>query len=204
MIIPCGLSSEATVKEDKYCVQTEFAQRPRPRVTTTISLNGEVVDKVENGWESSPSTEEDKQDVERFLKKQHQKVLEKIRAKDEDFTSPEGNEGEIHPGEEDAVVKVDRQLSKTSGVLGWTFILQDGQILSHRISEPQDKDLLRQVKDLSCLLPSVSHLGSFTGGILESPERLSLFVPVQAHFLGVKLEPQTDPRHLVKRIKAIA
>lgn len=204
MIIPCGLSSEATVKEDKYCVQTEFAQRPRPRVTTTISLNGEVVDKVENGWESSPLTEEDKQDVERFLKNQHQKVLEKIRAKDEEFTSPEGNEGEIHPGEEDPVAKVDRELSKTSGVLGWTFILQDGQILSHPISEPQDEDLLRQAKDLSSLLPSVSHLGSFTGGILESPERLSLFVPVQPHFLGVKLDPQTDPRHLVKRIKAIA
>jgi hypothetical protein len=204
MMIPCGLSSEATVKDDKYCVQTEFAQRPKPRVTTTISLNGEVVDKVENNWENPPLTEADKQNVERFLKKQHQKVLEKIRTGDDQFTAPEGDEGQIHPDEEDAVVKVHRELSETSGVLGWTFILQDGQILSHRISEPGDKVVLRQVKDLSSLLPSVSHLGSFTGGTLESPQRLSLFVPVRAHFLGVKLEPQTDPRNLVKRIKAIA
>lgn len=202
MMMPCGLSSETTVKDAKYCVQTEFAQRPKPRVTTTISLNGEVVDKVENSWEGSPLTEEDKQDVERFVKRQHQKVLEKIKEKDEGTDSPD--KGRSGLGEEDPILKADQVLAATSGVLGWAFILEDGQVLSRRISIPEDKHLFEQVRELSFLLPALTNLGSFGGGILESPERLSLFVPLQAHFLGVKLDPQVDPKEVVNRITAVA
>ena len=61
--MPGGLSSEAKLKDAKFCVQTEFAQRPRPRVTTTISRNGVVMKKVENAWEWLPQTEEEKDSI---------------------------------------------------------------------------------------------------------------------------------------------
>lgn len=85
MINPAGISSEAGSGEKKYCVQTEFAPRPKPRITTSVSLNGEVVQKVENLWEKLPQSEEDKDEIERFLKKQHQEVIKDIKERGERF-----------------------------------------------------------------------------------------------------------------------
>jgi hypothetical protein len=204
MIIPNGLASEAVVQKARFCVQTEFAHRPKPRVTTTISLNGEVVEKVETKWQKSPLTEEDKQDIERFLQEQHQKVMEKIKAKEAQPESDEVNQEDGRPVSEDAVLKVDQELSRTHGVSGWTFMLKDGRILSHRISHPQDRERFEQIRDLASLLATVTPLGKLTGGVLELPVNLSVVLPVGEHFLGVRLHPQVDPKSVVDRIRELA
>jgi hypothetical protein len=204
MIIPNGLASEAMVQEDKFCVQTEFAHRPQPRVTTTISLNGEVVEKVETKWQKSPLTEEDKRDIERFLQKQHHKVMEKIRAKGDRPESGEMDQEADQPVTEDAVLKVDRELSRTDGVSGWAFMLKDGRTLSHRISDPQDRERFGQIRDFASLLSAVTQVGNFTGGVLELPVSLSVVLPVGEHFLGVRLHPQVDPKTVVDKVRELA
>jgi len=206
MMLPGGLSSEASFKKSKFCVQTEFAQRPKPRVTTTVSLNGEVVEKVENIWERLPQTEEDKQEIEKFLKRQHQQVLNKIRDKSENSASPEQENEKSASTEEDTVVRVNQELSRADGVYNWVFILKDGQMLTHQISEPVDKEiegLAWRIKDLSFFLPSVNRWGDFVGGILEAPGSCMVFLPLQEHFLAVKLDPKVDFKKLVKRIKSV-
>ncbi len=85
MINPAGLSNEASSGEKRFCVQTEFAPRPKPRITTSVSLNGEVVQKVENLWEKLPQSEDDKDEIERFLRKQHREVIRDIKEKGEKF-----------------------------------------------------------------------------------------------------------------------
>ncbi len=203
MVIPGGISSEAVVKESRFCVQTEFAHRPKPRVTTTISLNGEVVEKVETNWARSPLTEEDKRDIEEFLKKQHQMVMQKIGRKN-DQPDPYPDDRDNHqPAAEDLVLKVDRKLSQTEGVTGWAFLLKDGQILTHRISDPEDKKQFKQIEDFSSLLSATTSMGSFSGGILHLPDGFSVFMPVQDHFLGIKLDRRADPQDLTDRIKGL-
>jgi hypothetical protein len=204
MIIPNGLASEAVVQKARFCVQTEFAHRPKPRVTTTISLNGEVVEKVETKWQKSPLTEEDKQDIESFLQEQHQKVMEKIKAKQAQPESGEKDERGSRPVREDAVLKVDRELSETDGVSGWAFMLKDGRILSHRITNPQDRERFEQIRDFSSLLSTITPMGKLTGGVLELPVNLSVVLPVGEHFLGVRLHPQVDPKSVVDRIRELA
>ena len=81
MLIPAGLSSEASLEDTRLVVQTEFALRPRPRVTTTIFFEGQVVKKVEKIWKGSPQTEEEKGEIEKFLKSQHYLVMKKIKEK---------------------------------------------------------------------------------------------------------------------------
>lgn len=203
MIIPGGLSSEASFKDTKFWVQTEFAQRPKPRVTTTISINGEVVEKVENVWERLPQTEEDKQEIEKFLKRQHQQVLEKIKNRRGKLASPEREKEEVASAEEDVVLKVKEELSGADGVFGWVFILQGGQMLTHQISEPVDKDLVQRIKDFSSFLPSVTRLGEFVGGILEAPGSCMVFLPLQTYFLAIELDPKVDLKNLVQRIQSV-
>jgi hypothetical protein len=203
MMIPGGLSSEATCKEGRFCVQTEFAHRPRPRVTTTISKDGEVVEKVESKWERSALTEEDKKDIEGFLRRQHQTALRKLREKSRESDSPAEDEGRPAASPEDPVLRVDEELSRMEGVLGWAFLLRDGRTLFQRSLGREDKALIRRVGELSSLLPSVTTAGTFNEGILDSPGRLSLFVPIRDSFLGVKLESEMDPKEVVRKIKAL-
>lgn len=206
MIIPGGLSSEAVVKEDKFCVQTEFAQRPKPRVTTTISLNGEVVEKVENPWDRSPHTEEDKEEIEKFLKRQHQQVLETIKGTGEKPASPKPENKEVAPAVGDELSKVDQELSSYDGVSGWVSLMEDGQMSTRRISGSEDKDIKDQVKlikDLTLFLPTVTNLGKFVGGVMHLAKGFLLLLPLHHRLLAVQLDPKVDVKSLVKRIKSV-
>jgi hypothetical protein len=207
MILPGGLASETSNQETKFCVQTEFAQRPKPRVTTTISINGEVVEKVENIWDRLPQTEEDKKEVETFLRKQHQQVLESIKNKKAESTTfglePNGSvdaKGSL-------TLKIEEELSRTPGVYGWIFLSEDNGMKAKRFSTKTKgdySDIVRSVKHFSGMLSSDPTLGNLQGGIMEVPDSRMVFLPLPKRFLAVQVEAQTDVKKLIQSIKAVA
>ncbi len=206
-MLPAGLGSEAKFKDAKLYVQTEFAQRPRPRVTTTIFLNGEVVEKVENIWEKLPQTEEEKQKIEKFVREQHRQVLEKIKKRGEKFTSLKQSQKKEAPAEEDMGAKICEELSKADGVLEWVVISKEDKTVASQTSSPKAEeiqDITRQIKDFALFLPSVTNLGRFVGGILDWPKMRLLFFFLQKRFLAIKLDQKVDPKNLVKRLKSLA
>lgn len=77
--IPAGRTARFASGEKEIQVQTEFAPRPTPRITSTILVSGEVVKKLETPLESPISNSEELNDVERMLLKQHSAVLQKAR-----------------------------------------------------------------------------------------------------------------------------
>jgi hypothetical protein len=56
-------------------VQTEYAQRPAPRITTTILNAGQVVNKIERALEHEISSLDEQARVEVVLKRQHLEVI---------------------------------------------------------------------------------------------------------------------------------
>ena len=56
-------------------VQTEYASRPVPRITTTVLKSGQVVHKIERHLDAPIDTLEEKSRVEDILRKQHAEVL---------------------------------------------------------------------------------------------------------------------------------
>jgi hypothetical protein len=207
MIIPGGLASEASFKDTKYCIQTEFAQRPKPRVTTTISVNGEVVEKVENIWDRLPQTEEDRREVEIFLKKQHQQVLENIKnPKGESVNSGLEPKGDIGLKTISAP-RIEEELSRTQGVYGWILLSEDNSLKVNQVSakvKGDYSDIVRSVKHFSELLSSDTPWGNLQGGILEAPGGRMVFLPLRTQFLAVQVEPETDVKKLIQSIKAVA
>lgn len=206
MIIPGGLASETSFKDTKYCVLTEFAQRPKPRVTTTISINGEVVEKVENIWERLPQTEEDRKEIEGFLKRQHQQVLQQIKNKHKESVSSEPQKRETAGSRETLMPRVEEELSKTDGVFGWVFVSEDERISVDSASQLEEKDsgdIVHAVKRFSCFLSSITRLGDFVGGVLEVPGSCMVFLPLQTRFLAIQLDPKVDVKKLIKKVKSI-
>ena len=206
MIIPSGLSSEAKLKHAKFCVQTEFAQRPRPRVTTTISRDGVVVEKVENVWEGLPQNEEEKEKIEKFLRRQHQEVLAKITREMDESAAPPGEAEKMVPPDQTVIGRIDQELSGIDGVLGWVHVSGEDVVTSHHLSPPETKgisDLIHPLRDLSSLLASVCDWGNFVGGILESPRSSELCMPVGTHFLVVQLDFRVNLKDLTRRIRSV-
>ena len=60
-------------------VQTEYAYRPTPRITTTISREGQVVHKVERSLSRPIQSLEEQSKVEITLRRQHSEIIGLIR-----------------------------------------------------------------------------------------------------------------------------
>lgn len=83
-------------------VQTEYAGRPAPRITTTISNKGQVVNKVERTLDRGITTAEEQSRVERAINRQHVEIvgilekqpLEAIIGPSVETPPPEANVGQ--------------------------------------------------------------------------------------------------------------
>ena len=204
--MPGGISSEAKLKDAKFCVQTEFAQRPEPRVTTTISRDGVVLKKVENAWEGLPQTEEEKDKIERFLRRQHQDVIAKMTRAMDEPGAPPGESDKIASPDQSVIGRIDQELSGIDGVLGWVHVSGEDRTTSHHLPPSEANrisDLVGPLRDISSLLASVSGLGSLVDGILESPQNSELCVPLGTHFLVVKADFRVNLKDLAKRIRSV-
>jgi len=209
MISPAGISGEASSGEKKFCVQTEFAQRPKPRITTSISLNGEVVQKVENVWDNLPKSEEDRDEIERFLRKQHRDVIKDIEHKGKrPVSSDEKTEKIATTGEkenEEVISKVRKVISASEGVTGCVLFSKEDQIIGPDAQDKKDQammDLSLCTKDLVSFLSSVSKVGNLSGGLLESEQMKMVFIPIKDDFLSVRVNPDTDVKQLVHKVKS--
>jgi len=73
--IPTGRTS--LVKKDALAlqVQTEYAHRPNPRITTTVSRDGQVIHKIERNLERQINSVEEQDRAEIIIKRQHAEII---------------------------------------------------------------------------------------------------------------------------------
>jgi len=74
-LIPTGRTS--LIKRGKLAlqVQTEYAHRPYPRITTTVQKSGQVIQKIERNLDRPITTIEEKDLMEDRIRKQHAEIL---------------------------------------------------------------------------------------------------------------------------------
>ncbi|MEK7775075.1 MAG: hypothetical protein AAB305_04235 [Candidatus Zixiibacteriota bacterium] len=77
--IPTGRTSLVKKGTIALQVQTEYAHRPYPRVTTCVAHNGQVVHKIEKKLDKAIESIEEQNRMEQFLKQQHQEVVNTIQ-----------------------------------------------------------------------------------------------------------------------------
>ncbi len=73
--IPNGRTSRIKKGDASLQVQTEYAFRPYPRLTTTILTDGQVLHKIEKKLERPIESVEEQTEIERMIKRQHAEVL---------------------------------------------------------------------------------------------------------------------------------
>ncbi len=73
--IPVGRTSLVKKGEVSLQVQTEYASRPNPRITTCILQDGRVLHKIERSVDNPISTVEEQLRVETTIKRQHAEII---------------------------------------------------------------------------------------------------------------------------------
>ena len=76
--IPVGRTSLAKRGTTSLQVQTEYASRPYPRVTTTVLNSGQVIQKVERKLERAVESLDEQRRIEADIQQQHGEVLDLI------------------------------------------------------------------------------------------------------------------------------
>ncbi len=81
-LIPTGRTSLVKRGDVALQVQTEYAHRPLPRITTTVLKEGQVLQKIERSLDSAIGSIEEKNRMEDTIRKQHMEILTIIRNND--------------------------------------------------------------------------------------------------------------------------
>ena len=153
--IPAGRTSEAKRRGVILQVQTEYAPRPAPRITTTILDSGRVVHKIENRLERLIESLADQELAEKAIKVQHFDVLEIIRDEPTATATSSSKASEEESSRESTYNK----LLAVQGVKRVFHLDNDGNFVSANASavfRQTFKDLfvnIRQVIDIFVRLP---------------------------------------------------
>lgn len=88
--IPAGKTSSVRRGDSSLQIQTEYADRPSPRITTTVLHGGQVLHKFERKLQNEIESLQQQSQVEKTIKHQHAEVLSVIRTSSD--TRPSGTE----------------------------------------------------------------------------------------------------------------
>jgi hypothetical protein len=83
-LIPAGRTSRINKEGCEIQIQTEYAYRPAPRLTTSVIQAGQVIHKIQENLDKSISNIDEKIKIERLLQKQHFEILQVVKG--DDFT----------------------------------------------------------------------------------------------------------------------
>ncbi len=79
-LIPAGRTARMRRGDTEVQLQTEYAPRPTPRITSSILLSGELLHKIETPLESAIETQEQLENVERQMLRQHSEALKALKS----------------------------------------------------------------------------------------------------------------------------
>ncbi len=81
-LIPAGRTSRIVRGSTELQIQTEYAYRPQPRLTTSIISGGQIIQKIQQDLSAPIASVEEKNKIEDLLRRQHLEVLKIIGNRD--------------------------------------------------------------------------------------------------------------------------
>ena len=200
--IPAGRTSRIVRGNTEIQIQTEYAYRPVPRLTTSLFTNGRIINKIEQELAKPVDSFEAKMRVEDMLRKQHLEVLKIIKDHNSnlDFmTVPATGAVTKTSKDEDPNIEVIKKLVNLKGVEKVFRLDNNGNFLNSQISIEFRKKYAPVFKGLSDILNIFTELpgGEREKGVYEiernrlyfaSSGRECYFILVQPVDFGLNFE----------------
>jgi len=194
--IPPGRLSGYKHEGKTIQVQTEYAPRPRPRITTSVVLDGRIVHKLDRPWEDGVETGELQKALESTLAEQHRQAMEIVKTKAAEFAgAPKATEappGYTQGSFRDSMVEV---LGSLPSVIGVYEIDQGGKIIfSHNfrnIYAEWDREF-EMLAQLAREFPNIIRAGNFRYGNCWFPAENVIVIDIQTRTFGIMTEPSSS------------
>jgi len=172
-LIPAGRTSRIVRGSTELQIQTEYAYRPKPRLTTSVISKGQIIQKVQQELSAPITTLEEKNKIEDLLRKQHAEVLNIIGNKKLKTDMTIRDKPTLAPT---SLSLIDR-LAAIEGVEKVYRINNEGEFESSNVSEEFKRMFSAVFKSLNDILEIFSELpgGKREEGVCElEPDRLYL------------------------------
>ena len=173
--IPAGRTSRVRRGDKDLTLQTEYAVRPNPRLTTSVFSQGQVIYKIEKELENPVTSIEEKSRIETLLMRQHAQAIDVVKG--DNF--PPAEAPVVNPTsqiQEATVEKIDSGEQPLSdrfrNVDGVTYVIEldnEGNFSSSTLSEKFNKQFSIISKNLNEILDVFSSMpgGSREQGVYE-------------------------------------
>ncbi len=194
---PSGISSSLSWKEKKVYLETEFATRPQPRITTTASYQGEVIHKAEQPWQGGLKRQEDKEKIEALIKEQHAQAKVFVQNKIEEMLTKRLTK---------PLPKFWEGISKLEGIENVLGFNREGKLL---FQEKQDQSTqferiiqsITSTIQLANFLSGVSKLENLTRSNIQTEDFKVVLFQRKDNFFAVHLSKDKTPEELIPRIE---
>ncbi len=208
--IPAGRTSRVVRGDVEIQIQTEYAWRPNPRLTTSLFTKGQIINKIERELPKQVKSFEDKIRDEDMLSKQHHDVLKILKDKGSALQflnlPPENSDAPVTPrvtvtraAAEDPNITVVNRLAGIKGVEKVFRLDNSGTFLNSAISSEFKKKYANVFRELFDIINVFAELpgGQREKGVYEiqrnrlyfaSSGRECYFILVQPKDFGVNFE----------------
>jgi hypothetical protein len=198
--IPAGRTSRIVRENTEIQIQTEYAYRPNPRLTTSLFTNGRIVRKVEKELDRAISSFEDKVRIEDMLRKQHSEVLKIINDKKLtlDFLKQEKSPKPL------PIPTPAGKISQIKNVFKVYELDSHGVFKSETLSEEFKNKYSVIFKGLYDILNIFAQLpgGEREKGVFEIQKRRLYFASAGREFFFVLIKPSNDNINYESEIKS--
>lgn len=183
-------------------VQTEFATRPKPRITSTVVLDGRTVHKTDREWTEDLSREENRLYLEIILDEQHRATMALVVDRAPEFVengrpSPTpGGDGYEAATFRDTIEEVLRTVPYTMAIYEFD---QNGEIIYRRLFRDMVAEWDREFSALSAIvfgMPQIIKVGDFRQGIVYFSAENLITASIRGRAFGIMTDPETTVEHL--------
>lgn len=183
-------------------VQTEFAMRPRPRVTSSVVVDGRIVHKTDREWTENLETEENRQKLEAAIGEQHKATMALVHERAVEFTgelstvATPGGSGYEASTFRDTIEEVLRTVPYIMALYEFNT---EGQIVYRAQFRDMVAEWDREFEAISAIvfgMPSVIRVGDFRQGIVFFGAENLITARIKGRAFGIMTDPEATVEHL--------
>ncbi|MFH2037670.1 MAG: hypothetical protein ABIJ45_14815 [Candidatus Zixiibacteriota bacterium] len=199
--IPAGRTSRLHKENAEIQIQTEYAYRPSPRLTTSVISRGQVIHKIQQQLDKPITNVDERLKIERMLQRQHFEIMEVVKSKS--FSLEMISHDKPRPAKESLTVR--DKLAKVNGVVNVFTIDNKGNFESENVSDKFKKYFKPVFKNILEVMSIFSELpgGKRETGIVEVERRRLYLVSCgsECHFVLMDgLTPATKVEEAFKQV----
>lgn len=200
--IPPGQLGYHKIGEKVLQVQTEFATRPKPRVTSSVVVDGRIVHKADREWLDDLSSDESRQKLEAALGEQHKATMALVHERAVEFI---GGQSVVTatpaPGYEASTFRdtIEEVLRTVPYIMALYEFDQEGQVVYRAQFRDMVAEWEREFEAISAIvfgMPSVIRVGDFRQGIVYFGAENLITARIKGRAFGIMTDPDATVEHL--------